>query len=146
MEKLGGDIEIDSTPDVGTQITFSIKNMENDPNRSSFHYIGVESINTLFPEEEMNEMRNFLESYPNNIIENIYEAIKFLLGRTASSPKLIARNLKKNSSLVPAQEINMPKPYILIVDDNGFNLFALKLLLKQFNVATQDVNNIYMEI
>ena len=142
IKRMGGSIRISSIQGAGTKIRFSVHDESTElahmPSEVESSYREIESIMT----DEMKELEEIdihLESKTMTIVrENIWP-----------SATLVEENSLPRSVEMSDIPVNIPqidtkrRPHILMVDDSGFNLFSLQLLLKQFNVTTQEVRNIY---
>ena len=131
---MGGKIEIKSLKNVGTKITFSIKNQGRERTGSN----NSENIRPV----ECEERKSSLDLRENGIFANV-------IYRDSNPLTLhdihIHHEEQKSELLIPMITSSIPespllkKKQILIVDDNAFNLFALKQLLKQFHIQTKEV-------
>ena len=140
INKMDGNITVESTQGIGTKITFSVKDKASQGSWGNME-MEIES------SEGAEELKESLEDLDIHLeINNTNLERGSMWPSTVHSTELLNKNTPsrnvENSNLPivhPVRNILDRKPHILMVDDNGFNLFSLKLLLKQFHALTQEV-------
>ena len=147
---MGGSINVESKEGIGTKITFTVKD-ENQGYQAKCMRILEESergeeLENSLNNEDYEEMKESVETV--NGLECIQaRSLRFERERiwpADTHPQIEEEAQRPNEiSSLSIKLLNPPiinkKPHILMVDDNGFNLFSLKLLLNQFDVNTQEV-------
>ena len=126
IERMGGEIYVESTQGEGTKITFSISAYPLDSRDRAPLDKGSSEFSASVIEELLTPM------YPIRLS---------IINNEAMMPE--GEELKKEREGEGNKEvltIYRRKRRVLIVDDNGFNLFTLKLLLAQLEIDTYEVS------